>query len=215
MQQSVIAESVADRLDGLAGACSLLARTFLAAPDEALVARLAEPGTLGQWPMVRDPLTLQGIASLTVGVATPLDDLVRDYTALFIVPPLPAVPWESVYRSRERLVFEKETFDVRRAYAAFGLRAPMLNREPDDHIGLELSFVAHLAVAALDAVELGDGEKAQRALVAQQDFLRDHLLTWAPQFTACVRENAATGFYRGVADLCEATLWQAAELFEA
>ena len=48
-------------------------------------------------------------------------------------------PPESVYFSEERLVFQEETLQVREWYRRFDLQSVKLH-EPDDHVGLELTF---------------------------------------------------------------------------
>ncbi|MBO2519906.1 MAG: molecular chaperone TorD, partial [Firmicutes bacterium] len=40
---------------------------------------------------------------------------------------------------------------MRNWYARYGLVAEKKGQEPDDHVGLELEFVAHLAGLALEA----------------------------------------------------------------
>src|ERR1700690_61067 len=83
--------------------------------------------------------------------------LKRDQLYLFIGTDHVLAPvWESVYFSEKRLVFQEQTLQVRDWYSRFGLQAERLNREPDDHIGLEMNFVAHLATMASQAAEAED-----------------------------------------------------------
>ena len=77
---------------------------------------------------------------------------------------------------------------VRAFYRRFGLQAPDLNRRPDDHISLELEFCATLLSRALDAAERG--EDGSEYASAHDDFCREHLLAWAPEFFAAVEEHA-------------------------
>ncbi len=144
-----------------------------------------------------------------------LPDLVWDYTRLFVGPgPVLAPPWESVYLSREHLLFDEQTLQVRQMYAQFGLQAPKLNSEPDDHLGLELAFMVHLCSLGLTAAQMGDTEGVQASLRYQRDFLAGHLLRWAPECCKRVMQNANTDFYRGAAHLTLGTLAQAARLLE-
>ena len=65
------------------------------------------------------------------------DDLQTDYARLFIGPAkVLTPPWESVYFSEERLVFQEETLQVREWYRRFDLQSVKLHAEPDDHVGL-------------------------------------------------------------------------------
>ena len=50
------------------------------------------------------------------------------------------------------MIFQEQTLHVRQWYSRFGLQVVKLHKEPDDHIGLELEFVAHLANLALQAI---------------------------------------------------------------
>jgi TorA maturation chaperone TorD len=142
------------------------------------------------------------------------DDLKMDYTKLFIgLDILPTAPWESVYFNRERLVFQEQTIQVREWYARFGLQIERFNREPDDHIGLELSFVAHLASRALQAME-EDSESLEELLQAQRDFLTEHLLRWGPALAKLLKQHAKTDFYRGIAHLTYGALLATAEFLQ-
>lgn len=139
----------------------------------------------------------------------------KDNLYLFTGVGKPLAPvWESVYFSEARLIFQKETLEVREFYARFGLQAERKGREPDDHIGLELSFLAHLATLALHSLETGDEIAAEKNLKAQHDFLAQHILRWAFAWAELVQKHAGTDFYKGVAHLTMGALSAAAELLE-
>ncbi|HYQ76128.1 TorD/DmsD family molecular chaperone [Cellulomonas sp.] len=204
--------ALAERLDDLAGCCVLLSRLLLDAPDSDLLARLRAPGLLAAWPLT-DRASREGAALLARGAAADVAELRRDHQALFVGPgPLLAPPYESVHRGREGLLFEGPTFAVRAAYRAFDRVAPALNREPDDHLGLELDFVAHLAVRVLDALDAAEEARAVATLVALREFLVDHPLAWGPDCLALVRQHARTDFYRGTALLGTGLLAHAARV---
>ena len=192
------------RLDGFAAAYSAMARFLLAPADEELQEGLGEPGQLASWPMPRDPHTSRGIDLLTVSSAAHETStaLLQDYERLFVGPnSLLAPPYESVYRTVDRLVFDAPTFEVRAEYRSLGVRAPSFNREPDDHLGLEFSFLALLCNRALDALESRDQTAVEDALEAQRRFLKEHLLRWAADCLGSVEANAETAFYQGVGAL--------------
>lgn len=121
--------------------------------------------------------------------------------------------WESVYFNESRLVFQKETLEVREWFARFGLQIERIHKEPDDHIGLELSFIAHLASRALQIVE-EDQTTFDELLQAQRDFLSEHLLRWGPVWAKLVKQHADTDFYRGIAHLTHGALLAAAEILQ-
>ncbi len=141
--------------------------------------------------------------------------LKRDQLYLFIGTDHVLAPvWESVYFSEKHLVFQEQTLKVREWYSRFGLQAERLNKEPDDHIGLEMSFVAHLARIAWQAAEAGDEQTFEETLKAQRDFLAEHLLRWGPAWARLVKKHAKTDFYRGLAHLTNGALIGAAEFLQ-
>ncbi|MGE5464972.1 MAG: molecular chaperone [Syntrophothermus sp.] len=121
--------------------------------------------------------------------------------------------WESVYFNESRLVFQQQTHEVREWYARFGLQIERFNREPDDHIGLELSFVAHLATRALNVVD-EDPQCFEKFIEAQRQFLSEHLLGWGPAWAKLVKQHAETDFYRGVGHLTHGALLAATEVLQ-
>ncbi len=138
-----------------------------------------------------------------------------DYLHLFIgLGHVLAPMWESVYFSEKRLMFQESTLQVREWYARFGVQAERINNEPDDHIGLEMLFISHLASLALHAIEQDDQNKLNEFLQAQRDFLSQHLLRWGPVWAKLVKQNAATDFYRGIAHLTHGALLAIAEAIE-
>ena len=158
-------------------------------------------GLLEEWPLPADDLTASGIASLRSshekGEAE--GTVKRDHDLLYgITANAKVAPFESVHRSEEGLVFDEETLEVREQYRRLGLQAPRLNREPDDHIGLEMDFLAQCCVSALTALEQGANLAAERYVRIGADFTRDHLLVWAPKMLARAEEEAETDWMRGI-----------------
>lgn len=138
-----------------------------------------------------------------------------DHLKLFVgLTRVLAPMWESVYFGEKKLMFQEQTLQIREWYARFGLQAERIHREPDDHIGLEMLFVARLASLALQAIENGDQDSLDEILQAQQEFLSEHLLRWGPTWAKLVRQHAATDFYRGVAHLTLGALLAIAETLQ-
>jgi putative dimethyl sulfoxide reductase chaperone len=130
-----------------------------------------------------------------------------DYTRLFVgLGQVLAPPWESVQVDEEGMLFQEETLQVRAWYRRFGLEAERLYQEPDDHAGLELAFLAHLAQLALAAQSEGSPARLRELLEAQGAFLRTHASRWIFKWCAQVHEHARTDFYRGVAHLTAGAL---------
>lgn len=142
-------------------------------------------------------------------------ELQSDYSRLFAGPgKLLAAPWESVYFSDERLLFQAQTMEVRAWYRRFGLEVAVGRQEPDDHIGLELAFVAHLAGLTVHALKASNGHSPETLIAAQREFLQAHLLCWGPAWCQQVEAHARTDFYRGLARMLRGVFKSLAELFE-
>lgn len=212
MQTSTVAEV----LDAHAGACTFLSRLFLEPVDQSLVIALRDAAVLSDWPLAADEATVAGLHALRVGATAPLDLLVVDHRDLFEGPDhVLACPYESVYLSDEHLTFEQQTLDVRAFYNRFGVQAPSSGTEPDDHIGLELSFISHLCVLGLDAIESRDADAETAMIASVGDFLSQHLLRWVDDCLDRVVEHATTDFYRGLGHLTRGTVRQLQATFQA
>lgn len=197
--------------DAWAAIWIVLARLIAVAPDQNSLDQVRSPQMLADWPLPDGERTAEGLRLLgSSAAAGETAELLRDDHFKLVVGPgkVKAVPWESVYLSREGLVFEAETMQVREFYRRFGLQAPRLNREPDDHISLELEFCATLLNLALDAAEAGDDPATYAD--AHTEFCLQHLLRWAPEFFTRVEQGAETAFYRGVGVLGQEALAQVA-----
>lgn len=207
-----------DLLEALSAAWTVLSRLLLHAPGADTLQQVRDPELLNEWPLAGlDPASAAGLELLKRSAELGEDAAAvrRDYNRLFLGPDiLRAPPWESVHRSVDGLLFEAETLAVRRWYARHGLAAPRLNREPDDHIGLELEFLATLAQRALTALEENRPAEAQALVADHQAFLTEHVLAWGPAFMDQVRARAETAFYQGVGALGASTLAVAGTLLK-
>lgn len=191
-------------LDQMAAATTFLSHALLRRDAAAsMVQELDTAAMAGSWPLEGDAHRT-GTVLLEAAVRGPssVDELAADFDALLIGPGrMHACPYESVYRSLEGLTFEAETMQVRRFYADHGLQAPAFNREPDDHIGLEVAFVGQLCLAALNAMEDDEPERAHQFVSSARLFVAQHLGVWGPDFCTRVIDNARTPFYGGVGHL--------------
>lgn len=140
-------------LDRRAAALTVLSRLLLKAPGADALAALRDPAQLAEWPTPEG--ASEGLA-LLAGSEESADDIRIDHQRLFGgAGPARANPFESVHRSEEGLKFDDQTIQVRAAYRELGLQAPRLNKEPDDHIGLELEFMATAYLRAAELLEAG------------------------------------------------------------
>ena len=155
---------------------------FAAEPDDALLDIVADAHTREECALLDgedgEGARLQD-ALAEVAAANGLGQLRSVYTKLFIGPAkLPAPPWESVYATGEPLLFQESTLAVREAYRRAGYAAAGYPHEADDHLAVELDFMATLASDARAAYEAGDKGRSADLLSVQRDFLREHLLAW-------------------------------------
>lgn len=202
--------SLDDELDQFAAVFTILGSLHYQVPDADHLHELLQ--MIDEWPLSRPRspsrmeeglqmwrLSREEAESRQVVVAA--HDRLYGDSAVALVP-----PYESVHRNREGLVFDEHTLQVRAAYARLGLAAPHLHREPDDHIGLELEFLAQGCLRVLDAREDGHADESHQTLAIVANFLRTHVLAWAPSFLSRVSEQAQTSFMKGVALVTIATL---------
>lgn len=142
-----------------------------------------------------------------------LDDLKLEYTRLFDhTDRIPVAPWGSVYLSKDHLLFQEQSLEVRNWYRNFNLELINLYKEPDDHIGLELAFLAHLANMSVQAIKNGDQDELERLLNAQRGFLTEQVLKWVPTWCDLMIKYAKTDFYLGVAFTLRGALEELAKL---
>jgi putative dimethyl sulfoxide reductase chaperone len=209
--------SLSEVLVGESLILGLLGKLLYNYPERAWIQSLADEELFAESPFgseqpdITAGLTLlQGWTRTSRGGMTDeaFDDLRADYTRLFIGPnSVLAPPWESVHLSVDQLLFQEQTLQVRAWYQRFGLEAPNLHAEPDDHVGLELSFAGQLAKLAS---EREDRAASEQLLGAQRDFLSQHVLKWVPAWCGQVESQARTEFYRGIALLTRGALREAA-----
>jgi len=195
-----------------------LGRCFYEAPRAEWLAAVAGDRLFEAWPFPSgDDRTAAGLVLLTEFChgwnPERLGALTWDFNRLFVGPgEMLAAHWESVYRRKTKLTFQEPTLQVRELYERFGVQAPAVHREPDDHLGLELAFVATLSDLVAQATAKDDATQLTRCFEAQKDFLRDHLLAWAPACLALVEKHAETDYYRGAALLALGSLAESARL---
>lgn len=121
----------------------------------------------------------------TAAALKPMNEAVyKEYQRLFLAPELPVPLWESVWRSREKLLFTEETSAVRAWYRKHGLEIQQVGHEAEDHVGLELFFVGWL----LDQ-QLTDEAEA---------FLCEHAGEWIPACCQALYEQARTPFWKAL-----------------
>jgi TorA maturation chaperone TorD len=193
--------------------CGLIGKILYLYPEHEFLQSLAEQNVFEEIPYAAEQAeTAQGLELLnrwnevTGGNLTKdaFDDLQVDYCRLFVGPgQLLAPPWESVHRDISHLTFQQNTVEVRKWYARYGLQFEKLHKEPDDHIGLELAFIATLASRAAEALAAGEQDRYEEFLEAKRTFMREHLLQWGPQWAEMAIKGARSEFYQGIVRLAQ------------
>lgn len=118
-----------------------------------------------------------------------LDRLAADYAAIYINNTLRAAPAESVWIDEEGLAYQQPMFQIRDWYRTHGLAAQDWRKRPDDHLVLQLQFVAWL---------LRRGTSGSSELEEIARFLDEHLLRWLTDFARRVAARCDTAFYAGL-----------------
>lgn len=125
-----------------------------------------------------------------------MDALKSEYTRLFLGPDdMIAGPWESVYTSKERALFQESTLDVRTWFRRFGYVAGGYPNYPDDHISLMMDFLARTTQMAAEQLADGDAKGCAAILEDQQAFERAHMLGWLYQYAKDIQMSETNIFY--------------------
>ncbi len=125
-----------------------------------------------------------------------LDELAADYAAIYLNHRYHASPCESVWFDDENLSYQHSMFQVREWYKQYGLEAENWRKRPDDHLTLQLEFLAHLF--SLDQ-EVDTLREISR-------FLDEHLLRWVDRFASRVASRCLTPYHAGLTLYCAAYL---------
>lgn len=139
-----------------------------------------------------------------------LQELAVDYVHAFIGSGMDAFsaayPYESVYTSPKRLMMQEARDEVLAIYRSQALDKAKTWKESEDHIAMECEFMAAMAKRTADACREGVEDKVASLLLAQHNFLADHLYAWTGMMTSDMRKFARTDFYKGLADYTDGFL---------
>lgn len=189
---------------GIVAACDIIAPFFLRDPKDeqlkALVMQLAGSDMAelaAEWPFCSQEEALPGLTALIEGAQKSQVDneaLRRAYRRLFIGPNhLVAPPWGSVYTDHEKVKFGESCIELGVWMRRCGIKSTGPEGEPADHIGTMIALLGWLAQEHPELVE---------------EYLRDHLLTWAGHYLELLGPVAREEheLYHGLALLAHATL---------
>jgi TorA maturation chaperone TorD len=122
-------------------------------------------------------------------------------------------PYEMEYIDQKFTFQRSQTLaDVAGFYRAFGLEPARQHPERQDHLALELEFLASLLGLERYAGQQSEAVARQRGetcRLAYRRFLAEHVAWWTPTFARLLSLRSSDGFYAEVAQFL--TAWTAAE----
>ncbi|MBO5218096.1 MAG: molecular chaperone TorD family protein [Clostridia bacterium] len=132
--------------------------------------------------------------------AAGVDSIRMEYTRLFLGPEdLPAPPWESVYMTKERAIFQESMLVVRGWFQKYGYLPAGYPNYPDDHVSLLTHFIALTSELAAAHLEAGDMDKLCEVLRDQQSFIQHHMLNWFSRYAEDMGKSETDLFYPALA----------------
>lgn len=117
-----------------------------------------------------------------------LNNLAADFAAIFLNSSVGVSPYESVWISEEHITHQDSMFEMRDWYQKYDLAAKNWRVRADDHLVLQIEFIAHL-------MQLTDNPQT---LQDAATFLDEHVLRWIFDFSNVVVERCDTPFYAGL-----------------
>ena len=118
-----------------------------------------------------------------------------EYAHLFIGPPKPAaIVWESMAHG-SHVGFGNPTFEMREILRNAGLTMAGPHNQYEDHMGIELMFVASRCQAFAQHIPSLDEECSLR------EFIEAHPLAWAQTFHESIAAASPGGYYDGLSEL--------------
>lgn len=146
-------------------------------------------------------------------------ELRKEFAFLFLTPH-GVNPFESIYRGKRKHLMDTPWEKVRDFYRQVGLEKDKQEKHPEDHVAVELGFMAGLAFLSGRALpELGpdevSAEEINGAINVQCDFLKQHLLQWVPRLGEDIAGKSRHPFYRSIGELVGHFLHADREMLEA
>jgi putative dimethyl sulfoxide reductase chaperone len=136
--------------------------------------------------------------------ATPLEELLVDYTRLFLgAPQAMAKPYASVWLTSEPELMQDSAMELLKLYAQGGFEIDEDFHDLPDHVAVELEFLYLLNFQLNQAQAAGDDAAVQAVAVLRTAFLVGHLGRWLGGFILAVHDHAQSDFYRELAEFTE------------
>ncbi|MEZ8100290.1 molecular chaperone TorD [Vibrio bivalvicida] len=131
-------------------------------------------------------------------------ELAADFCDLFLKSDRDsALPYASMYIGESGLLDDKPAKEMEALMLEHGVAVDESLNEPADHIAIELDFLGNLIIRSN---ELEQERHIEEALIEQESFIRQHILSWAPKFSAKCQTLDEFGFYSAITSLTVAFL---------
>ncbi len=149
----------------------------------------------------------------------PVTDLAVDYARVFLGAGIAetdqsAYPYESVYTSEYKLIMQEARDSMFHVLTGKDLGVKKGYDIPEDHIFIQLEFMAFFCKEIVGSVKGNDKDTAELLMSDQREFMKKHMLNWIPTFCEDVRKFALTDFYRGLAKVTNRFISMDMELLE-
>jgi putative dimethyl sulfoxide reductase chaperone len=219
-ETALAAESPAAAAAARAGAYGFLALLCNQRPNGDLVRRLRAIGVEGLLSMVDSELDngliRQGLEEMATFVAESgersdgeVEELLAvDWTRLFrgVRPGYgPPPPYEAVYVTKSASQVEVLQA-ISELYRRHGAAVDPASANRVDYLGVQFDFLRFLAIEEIEAWRSRDEKQALYYLEAADDFIKKHVVPWAPLYCDRVIADARTHFFRGFARLIKGVL---------
>lgn len=151
--------------------------------------------------------------------------LAADYAKVFLAAGSAkgraAVPYESVYTSKKRIIMQEAWEETRAIYHEKGLKIGNAASDyMEDHIACELEYMAWLCAQCAAAGKAAKQQKSNerydihKYLEDQLAFLKTHLLIWVQAFYEDIVKYSDTEFYKALGQITAAYLFESKDVLE-
>lgn len=177
-------------------------------PQQGCINDLVEQDMLKSLPLESDnPKFILGASYLgkinTEGLFD-YDEIINDHLELFGGKGRAyAPPYGSVYMSKDHIMNDKSSTEVRKIYKAYGWQSTMEGTVPADHLGIELQFIILLLSKY---PELEDDVCRQEISNDLVKFIDKYISPWINDWNRNIQEHSVSNFYKGIGYLTVACI---------
>ncbi|RTZ15745.1 molecular chaperone TorD [Vibrio aquaticus] len=126
-------------------------------------------------------------------------ELAADFCDLFLKSDRDsALPYASMYIGKSGLLNDEPANEMVALMTEHNVEVHKDLNEPADHIAIELDFLGNLIVRSN---QIEDEVELEEALTGQEQFIRQHLMSWVPQFADKCQALDEFGFYSAISTL--------------